>query len=300
MPDFDIVPEFWPSKINADGTHSQRILTAAGDNTLPIIFGIDVSGSMGRAADKIKQCVIDTMTLIENTPDITNTCTPLFCVMAVGDLDHDRRPLLITEFGDAATTTAALKRMEYEGGGGQNTHESYTLVWYYAYYHTAFECFRLGDVSTKGLIITLGDEPLNPTLNYKKLSELFVCQTTEQADIKTESLYTIVSQNFDVYHYGVDDPASSWQYYNKRIAQTWGLLLKDNYRPRTLQEDYTNQKLPQDLKTLITDIATHRSDHYVKMEPSCWWKNQNGDGTDGGPIWDEEMAAQLMEKDNED
>ena len=56
--------------------------------------------------------------------------------------------------------------------------------------------YRIEKQGRKGIIITMGDEPLNPYLPVKDLNEAANC--TEQADIETDKLYKEASKKFDM------------------------------------------------------------------------------------------------------
>ena len=64
--------------------------------------------------------------------------------------------------------------------------------------HTKFDCWNRGK---KGIIITMGDERLNPYLPKNALQR--VTGDTIQSDIETRSLYEEASQKFDIYHLNV-------------------------------------------------------------------------------------------------
>ena len=111
-----------------------------------------------------------------------------------------------------------LTKVFFEGGGGSNPFESYTAAWYFALNNTKLDCHNRGK---KGIIITLGDEPLNPYLPGAALSDVLGCSVQ---DVDTKALYEKVVEKFDVYHIAITDTQSFW-YHKKGVEESWGKVL---------------------------------------------------------------------------
>ena len=62
-------------------------------------------------------------------------------------------------------------------------------------YHTRLDCWKRG---CRGLLITMGDETLNPYLPREPLAR--ATGDTLQADVDTAALYRDASRKFDIYH----------------------------------------------------------------------------------------------------
>ena len=96
-----------------------------------------------------------------------------------------------------------LEKVYFEFGGGGNSYESYTAAWYFGARHTKLDCWNRGK---KGIIITIGDERLNPylprTAYYCGL--LNATGDSLQADVETKDLYTETAEKFDIYHINVN------------------------------------------------------------------------------------------------
>lgn len=194
-------------------------------NTIPIILGLDVTGSMGDACKETAEALGVIITnLYKKYKDVE------FCVMGIGDLAYDRGPVQMSQFESDVRIAEALDKIWMEHGGGGNDYESYTVAWYMGLKRTMLDCWKQG---RKGIIITMGDEPLNPYLPFRKLNA--AVKATEQADIETKDLYTAVTEKFDVFHISVDDPAD--EYYNNasHIDSTFGKLLGHRHKVATLQ-----------------------------------------------------------------
>ena len=206
-------------------------------DTFPVILALDVTGSMGGAAMKVAQKLNEIMTTLYNEiPDVE------FMVMGIGDLAYDNCPIQASQFESDVRIAEAMDRVYMEHGGGGNGYESYTAAWYFGLHNTKLDCWGRGK---KGIIITMGDEPLNPYLPRLELNE--VLGSKAQANVETKDLYEEVLDKFDVYHLAINDSDSSYKWYKNYIENTWGKLLGDNYKAVTLNE------LPQAIVACITN-----------------------------------------------
>jgi len=188
-------------------------------NTIPVILGLDVTGSMGSGAMEVSKKLNVVMTqLYEQVTDVE------FLVMGIGDLAYDRAPIQTSQFESDIRIAEQLDKVYFEGGGGGNNYESYTAAWYFGLRHTKLDCWKRGQ---KGIIITTGDEPLNPYLPKTKLTQVF--GDNLQSDVSTDDLYKSVIEKFDIYHLAVNDISTSYSYYADRIASSWGKYLDNEH-----------------------------------------------------------------------
>lgn len=196
-------------------------------NTIPVILGLDVTGSMGAACEETAKALGTIVAnLYENIPDVE------FCIMGIGDLECDHAPIQMSQFESDVRIAKALDDLYMEHGGGGNGYESYTAAWYMGLKHTKLDCFD--KQGRKGIIITMGDEPINPIL-YKSDIKSFTKDTPEN-DIKTLDLYDMVTEKFDVYHIAIYDRSSSYGYYKSKIEKSIPEKMKSNYKVSTIQE----------------------------------------------------------------
>ena len=185
-------------------------------NTIPIILGLDVTGSMGQAAVEVAKKLNVIMTeLYDSIKDIE------FSIMGIGDLYCDDVPIQISQFESDIRIAEHLDKVYFEFGGGGNNFESYTVAWYMGLRHCDLDCWKR---NKKGIIITIGDERCNPYLEKKKINK-FVGDTV-QADIETPELYKEVVEHFDVYHINVEH-GSNWDTLN--IIKSWEFM-GDHFR----------------------------------------------------------------------
>ena len=183
-------------------------------NTIPVILALDVTGSMGSACAAVARQLDKIITgLYADVKDVE------FMVMGIGDFAYDRAPLQVSQFESDVRICDQLGKIWFERGGGGNAFESYTAAWYFAQNHTDLDCWKRGK---KGIIITMGDEPLNPYLPGKEFDRIF---GYGGQDIDTVDLYKQVTEKYDVYHIIITDPeCTAWHYLN-RDKQSWGKVL---------------------------------------------------------------------------
>jgi hypothetical protein len=195
-------------------------------NTIPVILALDLTGSMGGACVKTAQSLNKIMTMLyEKFTDIE------FLIMGVGDLECDRAPVQVSQFESDVRIAEHLDKVYMEHGGGGNGFESYTAAWYFGLHHTKLDCWKRGK---KGIIITMGDEPLNPYLPKYPLEK--VTGDNLEADVETKDLYELTKEKFDIYHIAIDDFDDCYQAYKSRVDKTFKDVLKENYKVSTLDE----------------------------------------------------------------
>ena len=158
--------------------------------TVPVILALDVTGSMGSTAIEIQKKLNPIMQdLYKQVKDVE------LMVMAIGDLSYDDSPIQMSQFESDIRIAENLDRIYFENGGGGNDWESYTAAWYMASRHTKLDAWKRG---RKGLVITMGDEPLNPYLPKDELEQ--VTGDKLQDDVNTKDLLEELKDKYDVYH----------------------------------------------------------------------------------------------------
>jgi hypothetical protein len=212
-------------------------------NTIPVILALDVTGSMGPACQETAEALGVIMTdLYTKFKDIE------FCIMGIGDLSYDRAPIQMSQFESDVRIAESIDKIYREGGGGGNGFESYTAAWYMGLCHTKLDAYD--KQGRKGIIITMGDEPLNPYLPGDPLSQ--VTGDSIESNIETSDLYQEVIKKFDVFHIAITDH-SSYSYYANRIENSFGQLLGPRYKASTIQ------KLAENICECITESINGRS-----------------------------------------
>lgn len=219
-----IAPELNPRNVMRECCDSEEH-----PNTIPVILALDVTGSMNQAAVEVAKKLNVIMTeLYSRIKDIE------FLVMGIGDLAYDGAPIQASQFESDIRIAEQLDKVYFENGGGGNNFESYTAAWYFGARHTKLDCWNRGQ---KGIIITMGDETLNPYLPYKALSR--ATGDTLQADIETSSLYKEVTEKFDVYHLNVQHGNLNWL--QSEIQRTFKIYFDDKHFRNVNLNNITNE-----------------------------------------------------------
>lgn len=209
-----IAPELDPKNVIRECCDSEEH-----PNTRPVILALDVTGSMGGASVKVAKELNVIMTeLYEKVNDVE------FLIMGIGDLAYDNAPIQASQFESDIRIAEQLDKIYFEGGGGGNAYESYTAAWYFGLRHCKLDCWGRGQ---KGIIITLGDEPLNPYLPKSALSD--VIGDKLQSDVETDDLYKQVIAKYEVYHLAVNDAETSYRWHEAGIKNTFGKYLDEHH-----------------------------------------------------------------------
>ena len=189
-------------------------------NTIPVILALDVTGSMGSALEEVSKKLNAIMTeTYKKVKDVE------FLVMGIGDLAYDNAPIQASQFESDIRIVEQLDKVYFERGGGGNQYESYTAAWYFAINQTKLDAWKRGK---KGILITLGDEPLNPYLPKEALKRVTGNETL-QGDVETKELYNEVIKKYDVYHFAINDSHTCYRYYRDDIKETWGKYFDNNH-----------------------------------------------------------------------
>ena len=202
-------------------------------NTIPVILALDVTGSMGETAVEIAKKLNVIMTkLYDKVSDIE------FMIMGIGDLECDHYPIQASQFESDIRIAEQLDKLYFEFGGGGNSYESYTAAWYFASRHTKLDCLKRG---RKGIIITMGDEMLNPCLpkigKYAGLA-MVTGDNLQENVINTRDLYDEVSQDFNIYHLDVHH-RSRWN--DEEIEKSFKRYLDDSHFRRVSIDNITDE-----------------------------------------------------------
>ena len=170
---------------------------------------------MGPASAEVARKMNEVMTRLYDTVQDVE-----FLVMGIGDLSYDRAPIQISQFESDIRIAEQLDLVWMEHGGGGNAFESYTAAWYMGARHTRLDCWKRGK---KGLIITMGDEPLNPYLPRAPLSA--VTGDRLWTDVETKALYREVSGKYDLFHLHVRHRQPD--HYLEQVHASFGRILPE-------------------------------------------------------------------------
>jgi hypothetical protein len=166
----------------------------------PIIVAFDVSGSMGKYAHYIatKQLgkLFDSILQRRPVPD------PHIMFMGVDDaVVGDEGALQCTQFEGGNEIIEQLTDIWLEGGGGNNSFESYDLPWIFAAYKTQTDAWDKR--KKKGYIFTIGDEefPQRTALDYvrRNITE-DIGQLTEP-----EEFLKLAQERYHIFHIQINE-----------------------------------------------------------------------------------------------
>lgn len=225
-------------------------------NTVPIIIGLDETGSMGDIPIHMVKDGLPKMVskIIQNgIPD------PQILFLGIGDHEVDDAPLQVGQFesGDAELDLW-LTRTWNERGGGSNAGESYLLAWYFAAKHTIHDCNEKR--GQKGILFTIGDEPNLPRLPSRSIEEIM--GVPSQSSYTDSELLALAQETYDVYHIIVNHSTTaerSKSYWTKMLGQhcvviddynkvsdTISDIVIANFNARVLSEPTNKQVLEND------------------------------------------------------
>jgi len=218
-------------ELNAKGKIRECCNNDEHPNTVPVILALDVTGSMGTACDECAASISALMKdLYEQFKDVE------VMVMGVGDFECDDAPLQVSQFESDVRVAEQMDKVWLEKGGGGNGYESYTAPWWFGLYRTSLDCYD--KQGRKGIIITMGDEPLNPILNKSEVFD-FLGEKTDrdknaQYVFRTPELYEAASKKFDIYHITVKDLRTNYdghnEYYEDKVDESFKEVIgEENY-----------------------------------------------------------------------
>ena len=129
--------------------------------------------------------------------------------------------------------------------------------------HTKLDCLSRGK---KGIIITIGDEQLNPYLPLSGRSCGLVEATGDklQADIETKDLYEEASKKFNIYHLDVQH-GRRWD--EDEIETSFKKYLKNDHFRRVSMDSIANE---------IVDIVINEVEDNKTEEPVIPSGNSEG------------------------
>lgn len=170
-----------------------------------IIFGLDVTGSMGYLSEEIAKGALNrTMLEIYDKVPVTN---PHIMFQAIGDSKTDEAPLQTTQFEADIRIAEQLLDVYFEGRGGGNGGESYLLSWYFAAKHTKIDCFNKR--KEKGFLFTIGDECCHDSLSPQEIQRVF---GDHDHAYSARELYKEASQKYEIFHIVMKAGAYKYQH----------------------------------------------------------------------------------------
>jgi len=186
-------------------------------NTIAVIMGLDVTGSMGRIPEDLIKNHFSNMMETFIAHGITDVA---ICFCGIGDHYSDEAPLQVGQFesGDVELTNN-LTNIWLEGNGGGQKMESYLLPWLFAARHTSIDSFIKRH--KKGYLFTIGDEWNHPCVESVALKKILGYK--ESQDEMATELLKEAQEQWNVYHIHCSDGS-----YGVEISDRWKRLLGEN------------------------------------------------------------------------
>lgn len=196
-------------------------------NSLSIILGLDVTGSMGKIPHLL---VKDGLPKIMGRIMEVGINDPQVLFLGIGDHKVDSAPLQIGQFeSNDELLDKWLTDIYLEGGGGGNGGESYSLAWYFAATRTSIDC--LEKRTQKGFIFTIGDEPVHRELPRDAINRFI---GGEERSYTASELLAMAQEKYHVYHIHIAHGAMSS---DDRVIGGWKELMGDNLFVITNKQD---------------------------------------------------------------
>jgi len=223
---------------------------------LPIIIGLDVTGSMGRIPyNLIKN---DLPKLMTGIIDMAHK-DPQMLFLGIGDGYFDSAPIQISQFeSETELIATSLTDIFLEGGGGGNKSESYSYAWLIGSRHTSTD--RNDKHNKKGFLFTIGDEQCNEDLyNGSLVNNMGYEKGTET--MLSKDLYEEVTDKYHVFHIHCDDGNYSVDF----VRQSWIDIMGQNFLH--CKSDEIVQLIAKTIKeTLAQDNDINTSDKTIEEE----------------------------------
>lgn len=185
-------------------------------NSNPIIFALDVTGSMSNVLDYFAR--VGLPMLCKEAYERQAVSDPQICVCAVGDFVFDSAPFQATQFeSDTVNLAGQMQKIWFEKGGGTNPFEGYSGAHYFAAYRTVTDAFEKR--KKKGYLFTIGDEYPTPELTREQIKEFFGDDV--QANLSSKALIDAASKYYNIFHIGVKEGSN----YDSKVESKWKELL---------------------------------------------------------------------------
>lgn len=224
-------------------------------NSVPIILGLDVTGSMGEIPHSLVK---------EGLPKIMGRIMevgiddPQVLFLGIGDDKYDRAPLQVGQFESSDELLDKwLTSLFLEGGGGGNGGESYSLAWYFAAFKTSTDSYEKR--GKKGIVITIGDEPVHRELGLSSIKNII---GEEERSYLASELLELAKERYHVFHIHIIHGVRSA---DDRVIGGWKELMGDNL---VLVKD------SNEISSIIPELIIKKEGLYKKTDATIDFKNK--------------------------
>ena len=190
-------------------------------NSIPIILGLDVTGSMGIYAHEIAVTHLPKLMngILETVTD------PQIMFMAIDDV-HASSPaaLQVSQFESDIRILEQLREVYLVGGGGGNRSEGYDLTWYFAGNRTVIDSFEKR--GQHGFLFTFGDEEAPyQIVTAEQLKSVF--GPGEYTSMTPEQMLKQAQEMYQVFHIVIEQ-GSHYRRYPAEVRSSWTNLMGSN------------------------------------------------------------------------
>lgn len=169
------------------GVPPPRGKTVQSDSPTPLVFAVDVTGSMG----EWPKIIFNKLAVLYSEASLWLPEVEI-SFAAIGDAFSDRHPVQICDFGKGRDLEAHINSFYPEGGGGGQHRESYEL---FAYYYTR-HCEL--PKAIKPLFVYCGDEGFYETIRKRMVHDLFGDDLAQ--DLDAYQVFADLGKKFSVYN----------------------------------------------------------------------------------------------------
>ena len=167
--------------------------------SMPIILGLDVTGSMGYLAKQVAQeSLNETMMKLYSTNAVKD---PALMFAAYGDID-DASPLQVTQFESDIRIAEQLLDLWLEDAGSGRVVPN--LLWYFAAKHTSLDNYEKR--KKKGFIFTIGDvADVRIEGEVGNLPALYQRVFGENVNMSVKEIVKVAGEKFELFHLFLDN-----------------------------------------------------------------------------------------------
>ena len=225
-------------------------------NSIPIILGLDVTGSMGIYAHEIAVTHLPKLMngILETVTD------PQIMFMAIDDV-HASSPaaLQASQFESDIRILEQLREVYLVAGGGGNRSESYDLTWYFAGNRTVIDSFEKR--GQHGFLFTFGDEEAPyQIVTVEQLKSVF--GPGEYTSMTPEQMLKRAQEMYQVFHIVIEQ-GSHYRRYPAEVRSSWTNLMGSNVL------FLKDTKYLSDLVLATIEIANGKDMQTVIQESVC-------------------------------
>ncbi|MEO7112399.1 MAG: VWA domain-containing protein [Polyangiaceae bacterium] len=162
-------------------------------SSLPIVFALDVTGSMGEIPGRLAQQELPHFMQVLGSCGLVD---PQVLFMAVGDATSDAAPLQVGQFETTAELMDQWLTWSYlEGNGGGQKHESYELALYFLAEHTVMD--QVLKRKKRGYILMTGDELPYPAVSKNQVEAIIGDRLDH--DVPVAEVVAAVQETFETF-----------------------------------------------------------------------------------------------------